>query len=218
MAAPGCGRFVKALEAVDARHAWALTPDSVLATSNGGRTWASHRPPEALAAIDFVDSHVGWALTLEGKLLATRDGGVTWRSLHEPVLLDSVCLSSSTRGSPRAVASSIRPVTPDWTWTVAHRARLSTFDSNVAPSLRCRGAGAWLMIPRRFRSGEPGIRGVLDSGRHPLAPRPWPVPEAARAEACRLRRPLLGPDSVDRFLCRLLPCMRVRHLARCSNS
>ena len=150
------GQFVKALEAVDARHAWAITPDSVLATSNGGRTWASHRPPEALAAIDFVDSHVGWALTLEGKLLGTRDGGVTWQSVHEPVLLDSVCLSSANRGL--AARGRIVYSTHDAgrTWAVVHRARLPTFDSNVAPLLRCRGAGAWLMITGSFAAGSQG--------------------------------------------------------------
>ena len=150
------GKLVKALDATDAHHAWALTPEAVLATSDGGRTWASHRPPQALAAIDFVDAHVGWALTLEGKLLATGDGGATWRSLNEPALLDSMCLSSATRGLGARGRIVYATRNAGQTWEVVHRVRLSTFASRAAPTLRCSGAGAWLLLAGGFAAGSQG--------------------------------------------------------------
>jgi photosystem II stability/assembly factor-like uncharacterized protein len=147
---------VKALEATDARHAWALLADALLATTNGGRSWTSHRLPQGLAAVDFVDAHVGWALTLEGQLLATSDGGATWRSLDEPTLLDSVCLSSATRGL--AARDRIVYATRDAgrTWNVVHRAGHLGTAGSMAPTLQCRGASAWLLLRGGFAAGSQG--------------------------------------------------------------
>jgi photosystem II stability/assembly factor-like uncharacterized protein len=150
------GQRVKTLEAIDVRHAWALTADSLLATSNGGRSWTSHRLPQGLAAVDFIDAHVGWALALEGELLATRDGGATWRSLNEPVHLDSMCVSSATRGL--AARGRIVYATHDTgrTWKVAHRARFLGTSASQAPLLQCRGSAAWLLLRGGFAAGSQG--------------------------------------------------------------
>jgi photosystem II stability/assembly factor-like uncharacterized protein len=90
------------VEAVDARHAWAVgvrsfkdqygRPDHypvIYRTSDGGASWKLAYSPElhlSLTAVDFVDPMHGWVsgfptLSTEdgGATFATSDGGVTWR-------------------------------------------------------------------------------------------------------------------------------------------
>ena len=66
---------------VDAERGWAVGHGgTVLATSNGGRTW-SVRDASATAAlwgVDFVNAERGWAVGDGGTVLATSDGGRSW--------------------------------------------------------------------------------------------------------------------------------------------
>jgi photosystem II stability/assembly factor-like uncharacterized protein len=86
---PGFGGLI-AIDAVDARHAWAVGNNGViLATSNGGLSW-KHQKSTTTAELDsvaFCDRRYGWAVGeyddlngnfVSGTILVTRDGGATW--------------------------------------------------------------------------------------------------------------------------------------------
>ncbi|MEE9158815.1 MAG: YCF48-related protein, partial [Gammaproteobacteria bacterium] len=53
---------------------------TVLATTDGGRSWTAHgaSTPAALLGVDFVDAERGWAVGDGGTVLATTDSGRTW--------------------------------------------------------------------------------------------------------------------------------------------
>jgi photosystem II stability/assembly factor-like uncharacterized protein len=56
----------------------------VLATSDGGRTWANqYTGPAKLDQVDFTDARHGWAVGTN-TLLRTTNGGATWTQLSEP--------------------------------------------------------------------------------------------------------------------------------------
>jgi hypothetical protein len=60
--------------------AFAVGKGTILATSDGGRTWARvWRGARELRDVDFVSAQTGWALG-DGLLLATTDGGRSWQS------------------------------------------------------------------------------------------------------------------------------------------
>ena len=71
---------------LDDAHGWIATHNTgrVLATSDGGRTWAviASLEPGYLEWITFVDTHRGWACGEKGRLFATADGGHRWRQIR----------------------------------------------------------------------------------------------------------------------------------------
>jgi len=63
---------------------WVVGDRRILATSDGGRTWArQYRGPADLGGVDFIDSQHGWAAGRD-TLLRTTDGGGTWTRVAEP--------------------------------------------------------------------------------------------------------------------------------------
>ncbi len=79
---------VEGLDAVQAiggtATAWAVGQGAILATSDGGRTWARvWRGPDELYEVDFVSASTGWALG-DGILLGTVDRGQHWHTLGQP--------------------------------------------------------------------------------------------------------------------------------------
>jgi photosystem II stability/assembly factor-like uncharacterized protein len=63
---------------------WAVGKGTILATSDGGRTWGRvWRGSGVLRDVDFSSSSSGWALG-DGILLGTVDGGQHWRTLGQP--------------------------------------------------------------------------------------------------------------------------------------
>jgi photosystem II stability/assembly factor-like uncharacterized protein len=68
----------------DAKHGWAVGEDAIVATTNGGRTWATQRRPhEFLRAVACSGAQHVWVLGDHGYLklpfvLASSDGGATW--------------------------------------------------------------------------------------------------------------------------------------------
>ncbi len=79
---------------------WAVGTGAILATSNGGRTWARvWQGAHKLHDLDFVSAQTGWALG-DGILLGTVDGGQHWRTLGQPRVgpLRQVHFSSRTQG------------------------------------------------------------------------------------------------------------------------
>lgn len=55
---------------------------AILATRNGGATWAMRRRVPELADFDFVSPRRGFALTNRNVLWATGDAGRTWARVH----------------------------------------------------------------------------------------------------------------------------------------
>jgi len=89
--APIWGR-VNALTFVDTWRGWAAAEDwgadgdapqgTILATSDGGRTWAPQATsPAVLTSISMDASGVGWAFGAAGAALTTHDGGSTWQTV-----------------------------------------------------------------------------------------------------------------------------------------
>jgi hypothetical protein len=85
----------------DPRHGWILwhwakmnsTLDSLLATSDGGRTWQRLPDPPGPGPMDFVSARNGWMIGASDVfhgipdygnelLWATHDGGIHWQALH----------------------------------------------------------------------------------------------------------------------------------------
>jgi hypothetical protein len=96
----GCpGSAIPALEAdsftgmqfVSSAEGWAVGPDTIMATSDGGAHWRTQLSGTLnLTAVDFVNGQDGWAVGTSS-LLATTDGGAEWTPLPEPCpLLRSV--------------------------------------------------------------------------------------------------------------------------------
>lgn len=74
----------------DAGHAWAIGPNEILRTVDGGAHWqalgwSSSLEPAPLdggvVALSFSDARDGWLLTVAGRELQTTDGGLTWTEL-----------------------------------------------------------------------------------------------------------------------------------------
>jgi photosystem II stability/assembly factor-like uncharacterized protein len=66
---------------IDDLQGWAVGRDgTLLATRDGGRTWAPQTSGTriALNAVQFLDAKTGWVVGDDGIILATRDGGRTW--------------------------------------------------------------------------------------------------------------------------------------------
>ncbi len=89
------GQNLQAVDFVDAQHGWAAGGGNVLATTDGGVTWAGVQimPVGLVVAVSFVDDLNGWALgyTMSGGpndpvVARTTDGGKTWVKLGAPAV------------------------------------------------------------------------------------------------------------------------------------
>ena len=73
---------LKAVFFLNERAGWAVGDDgTILATSNGGATWAAQTSGSkaGLTSVQFTsDGQRGWAVGIEGTILATSNGGATW--------------------------------------------------------------------------------------------------------------------------------------------
>jgi photosystem II stability/assembly factor-like uncharacterized protein len=64
----------------DATNGWLIVGDSVLATHDGGQTWAAPAggTGQALASVHFANAGTGFAVGLGGAILKTTNGGAAW--------------------------------------------------------------------------------------------------------------------------------------------
>ena len=104
----GTAAALQAIQFVDQGHGWAAGAGRIMATSDGGRTWArQYSGTAALQQLDFTDAAHGWAAG-QGTLLRTTDGGATWTALPAPQL----------NGHCQAL-SSVHFVSPDLGYAIA---------------------------------------------------------------------------------------------------
>jgi photosystem II stability/assembly factor-like uncharacterized protein len=91
----------------DATHGWAGGRGAIIATADGGTTWARQYAGKAdIRAFDFTDDVHGWAVA-DTALLRTSDGGATWNPAGEPagMVLTQVDFTTSDQGWGVAVPS-----------------------------------------------------------------------------------------------------------------
>jgi photosystem II stability/assembly factor-like uncharacterized protein len=93
---------------VSRSHGWVVGRGEVLATSDGGASWAvQDRGALDLTSVDFISNEVGWAVGA-GTLLTTSDGGQRWTALPDPCpLIRSVHFLSAKAGFAVAGGSAI---------------------------------------------------------------------------------------------------------------
>lgn len=84
------------LVAVDAKHAWALSRDITLRTTDGLH-WRS-LGVQGVLRLAFVDDVHGFAIERLAYLMQTKDGGVTWTALNAPTQLQSLCFADPRTG------------------------------------------------------------------------------------------------------------------------
>ena len=98
MGSGGAGPGAAPLQAIQFTgdgHGWVAGAGRILATSDGGRTWAAqYTGPAAIGQLDFTGASDGWAVG-PGALLHTTDGGASWTALGEP-RVNGHCLSVSS--------------------------------------------------------------------------------------------------------------------------
>jgi photosystem II stability/assembly factor-like uncharacterized protein len=126
-----------AVQFVSAAQGWAVGAGRVLATTNGGQTWArQYSGTTALDQVDFIDARHGWAAGTDG-LLRTTDGGATWTAVSDPC------------GAIRAVHF----VTPDVGYAVAGGSQVRIDGGLPAPVVggellaTTNGGQSWAAVP-----------------------------------------------------------------------
>jgi photosystem II stability/assembly factor-like uncharacterized protein len=120
--APGSPAQVPSLDAlafVSPERGWVAGAGRILATTDGGQTWARRYAGSAqVDQVDFVDARHGWAVGTTG-LLRTTDGGAAWTAVADPC------------GSIR----SVRFVTPDLGYAIAGGSQVRTDAGLPAPAI-----------------------------------------------------------------------------------
>jgi hypothetical protein len=103
------------LDFTDAEHGWAVGEDTLLATADGGQTWAPVTDPcTAVRSVHFVSADLGFAVfggttvALDGgypavqdggRLLRTVDGGRSWQVVPTaPASVQTACFSDPDDG------------------------------------------------------------------------------------------------------------------------
>jgi photosystem II stability/assembly factor-like uncharacterized protein len=89
-------RPTRQLVAVDATHAWALSRDLTLRTTDGLH-WTS-LGAQGVLRMSFADRLHGFAIERLAYLMRTTDGGATWTPLNAPRQLQSVCVADARNG------------------------------------------------------------------------------------------------------------------------
>jgi photosystem II stability/assembly factor-like uncharacterized protein len=155
-------RPTRELDGVDAFHAWALSRDLTLRTTDGVH-WRS-LGAQGLLRLSFVDRSNGFAIERLYYLLRTRDGGVTWTPTGGPRRLQALCFSDARTGwvARDGTVWTTHDGGAHWTRRTLMRVRreLST------PELYCHGDDVWLRLHGGAAAGTEGytIYRSLDGG------------------------------------------------------
>lgn len=75
---------ITAMTFIDPNRGWLADGERILASADGGRTWAEqYAAARPVTHLDFSSAERGWAV-MDGKLLATTDGGKSWGQVAVP--------------------------------------------------------------------------------------------------------------------------------------
>jgi photosystem II stability/assembly factor-like uncharacterized protein len=130
------GVEVSDLAAADRLHVWACGKKNdraaVLASTDGGATWALRRPgsTDAFSGITFINVMRGWVVGDDGGIFATTDGGASWKPQWSRTAADLRDVTFVGRklgwavGAKTKVDAGVVVATRDGglTWTVQSRA------------------------------------------------------------------------------------------------
>ena len=155
-------RPVQQLVAADASHAWALSRELTLRTTDGMH-WRS-LGAQGLLRLSFADRLHGFAIERLYYLVRTRDGGRTWQPAGGPTRLQSLCFASARTGwvARGATVWSTHDAGVHWARHRLSRGLLQT----AVPELYCRGADVWLVLHGGAAAGTEGyaVWRSLDAG------------------------------------------------------
>jgi photosystem II stability/assembly factor-like uncharacterized protein len=147
-------RPVRALAAVDATHAWALSREFTLRTTDGEH-WRS-LGAQGLDRMTFVDRLHGFAIERLYYFMRTSDGGRTWTAPGGPKGLQSVCFADARTGW--VARSGIVWTTHDGgTRWRPHALRRGPLRSPVT-ELFCHGRDVWAVLHGGAAAGTEGYR------------------------------------------------------------
>lgn len=108
--------LITAAAFVDARNGWLAMGNTILKTSNGGRTWAKFPVAQGeIQSLYLLTPKKGWIVTSDG-LYATQDGGTTWRKMLSEFILNG----------------RVRFVDENTGWVTTNRRLLVTRDGGVS--------------------------------------------------------------------------------------
>jgi hypothetical protein len=89
-ASPSSAATLRTIDFVNASTGWAAGDGTIVATTDGGRTWHSQYSGRVqFTSLSFTPSGYGWAAGVDpvagsGVLMGTSDGGRHWKKLPEP--------------------------------------------------------------------------------------------------------------------------------------
>ena len=153
-------RSLAAVAFVSDTRGWAAGQNTIIATSDGGRTWTQQFSGKAdIRSLDFIDERNGWAVAM-GSLLRTTDGGTTWEHAGEPAgsALTSVDFVSPAHGWGIAVKAAAGPLLGDLVRTTDGGITWSVVSPSPANSVCASGstliAGAGSRVLRSSDDGE----------------------------------------------------------------
>jgi photosystem II stability/assembly factor-like uncharacterized protein len=156
-------RSTHEIVAADASHAWALTGDETLRTTDGVH-WRS-LGDQGLLRMSFVDRSNGFAIERLYYLLRTRDGGATWTPTGGPKQLQSLCFSDAQTGwvARGGTVWTTHDAGADWTKRTLMRER----QGFPNPELYCHGDNVWAVFHGGAAAGTEGytIFRSLDGGK-----------------------------------------------------
>ncbi|HYF63905.1 MAG TPA: hypothetical protein VD886_13880, partial [Herpetosiphonaceae bacterium] len=119
-----------ALDVVDESTIFVLRASgAVLASGDGGATWAARAQLSGATALEFISPSEGWAVQ-SGRLLRSSDGGATWEAIATPAPVQTLWAATSSQ-----------------LWAISARDPASPDDTFRARLLRSADAGAtWQQI------------------------------------------------------------------------
>jgi len=83
---PNAGRY-EDLFFINQTTGWAVSPDKIFKTTDGGATWEHQYTPEwvYLRSVEFATPQLGFCGSLDSAFFKTTDGGTTWTNIAESI-------------------------------------------------------------------------------------------------------------------------------------
>ena len=141
------------IDALDRRHAWAITGGTFLLRTTDGAHWRRLVSPH-LVRVRFVDERRGFALTRRGVVLKSVDGGRIWRRLPTPGAMQAMCFAGPRNGwiASKGTVWTTHDVGARW-----HAKKLLPDRQGYPlPEVGCRGSDVWVLFHEGVAAGSEG--------------------------------------------------------------